>query len=153
MISHDPLKIIVDEYRNKTCNTNQTVFWKEDKSDIVRICDPKVTIISTDEYENLTIEISMDAEGERLFNVTIEPCDTLVKGEENKNMKAEQITYWVYVGVGVSVLSIIITLSVAATVRARRKKKEKIFIDQNIVYGDEEYYEGSNITDKNTCYD
>ena len=71
--------------------------------------------------------------------------------EEHNEIKDQKEIY-----VAVGSLSLVIIVSVAATVLVRRKKKEKkeeTVTDQNIVYGSEDYYEGSDLTDKNEYYD
>ena len=169
LIDHDPLKIIADEYRNKTCyqNHNQSIFWQEEESDIVKICQPSVNIISSDESGNFTIEIYLEADKQKVLNFTSESCNKSLEAykktmdvqnekykmnEENEE-KDEKKMYWIYIAVGS--LSIVIIVSVSATVLVRRKKKgkkEETVIDQNIVYGSEDYYEGSDLTDKNEYY-
>ena len=153
-ITHDPLKIIAEEYRKNACyqRENDSIFWKENKSNIVEICSPQlnITINSSGECGSLTIEVEISSRGilEELkldhCNNTSEPC------EETMNAEVK----WISVAVGS--LSIVIIVSVAATVLARRKKKAKTVktvIEQNIVYGSEEYYEGSDLTDTNAYYD
>ena len=153
LIYHDPLKIIADEYRNKTCyqKHNQIIFWKENESDIVKICGPVVKKIPSDEGKKMTIEISLEGEKGSLLNVTLEPCHKIrdVVGPQD-SLSGEEKMYWIYVVVGVSVLSLIIIASVLV---CRKKKEENNVIDQNVMYGAEQYYEGSNLTDKNDYYD
>ena len=153
LIYHDPLKIIADEYRNKTCyqKHNQIIFWKENESDIVKICGPVVKKMPSDEGKKMTIEISLEGEKGALLNVTLEPCHKIrdVVGPQD-SLSGEEKMYWIYVAVGVSVLSLIIIASVLV---CRKKKEEKNVIDQNVMYGAEQYYEGSNLTDKNDYYD
>ena len=153
-ISHDPLKIIADEYRGKTCydNQNQNIFWKQNKSDIVKICDPKVKIIPSDEGGNLAIEISMEGDKRRflsleLCNKTIDAVpgvpvgkqkkdmdlsyrifDMEIAGDEKKkNMTESKTNYWMFAVFGsLSIIIIILSLISGLVYRKNKARKERV---------------------------
>ena len=108
------------------------------------------------ECGNLTAEIEISLEGKHL-KLNLEHCNnTSEHCGETMNAEVGRSDMKIKIFVAVGILSIVIIVSVAATVLACRKKKAKevkTVIEQNIVYGSEEYYEGSDLTDTNAYYD
>ena len=114
-INHDPLKIIAEEYKNKSCyqRSNMSIIWKENKSVIFQICQPKEIKISPKKGQNsteLAIKVTLDRKYEI---ISLKNCKKNIKKDKNE-------TFFVFF---IILLNLIIIASLGAIVLYWKYKK------------------------------
>ena len=160
-IEHDPLQLVVEDYKSKVCLTitddDVTMVEREEMSKVVTICDTSanITSVAVDgrDYSVVNMEVTIRGADPKNVSLRLSHCK---EPERTDKSREERSNFWIHVGLGLSLVSLVMISSLVATLRVCRGRKGRtaVQVDNNFLYGAAEYegYEGSNTRDTNSYY-